>query len=229
MDESGPWGDDQKLFGSYAIRGASAVVRVLLPAIVEETGQDITWAVVAADFGRSGYLDGYTSWAELTELPGDGSWAPSRRYRPASGLVPESVITRLTKALQPDDDKDFWITMPPDPVGSRARQDLQPTTLATPGPIRGHGRRRPSQPDLTSGSAPATQPVGALAAIARRWAVDGFPGRAWKQDQSVGIAAPRYADSLIVSGPSHIATHLAASGLEAYQVDAGHLLPRLVS
>lgn len=227
MNDAGVWGDDERLFGGYAVRGADAVVRVLLPATVETTGEDVTWHAVAADYGRDGQLDGYTSWAELTELPGDGSWAPARRYRPSAGLVSAFVAQRLVDVMQRNDPApDLWFTEWRRP-GAGDGRTLVPPALSMP-----DSARRASSGDESASGHPAVPgndvPVGALAAIAPQWAVDGFPGRVWRSDGTVGIAAPAYADSLIVSGAEQIAARLASSDLEAYPVDPWRSLPRLV-
>ncbi|HLZ37176.1 MAG TPA: hypothetical protein VKP64_05325 [Mycobacteriales bacterium] len=61
------------------------------------------------------------------------------------------------------------------------------------------------------------------------WCTVGFPGWAWSGDGRVGIAAPPYADSLVVSGPADLVVPLTTSGLEAFPVSRHHLLPPMTS
>ena len=59
---------------------------------------------------------------------------------------------------------------------------------------------------------------GSLGAISALWTTSGFPGRAWTADLRIGLAAPPYADSVIVSGPAELRQQLITSGLEAFPV-----------
>jgi len=59
---------------------------------------------------------------------------------------------------------------------------------------------------------------GSLEAISASWTTSGFPGRAWTSDLRIGLAAPPYADSLIISGPAGLRQELITSGLEAFPV-----------
>lgn len=59
---------------------------------------------------------------------------------------------------------------------------------------------------------------GPLSRLCRRWA-RGFAGRAWSLDSAIAIAAPAYADSVVVSGPARLGEWLATSGLQGAEVD----------
>lgn len=50
-------------------------------------------------------------------------------------------------------------------------------------------------------------------------------GRAWTTDGRAGIAAPSYADSLVISGPGAFADALLAIGLEVFPVDRHRQIP----
>ena len=66
---------------------------------------------------------------------------------------------------------------------------------------------------------------GPLAALARAWTT-GFAGRAWCLTTVMSVAAPPYADSLVVAGPARLGQELARRGLQVAPVapSAGHLL-----
>ena len=74
-------------------------MRVLIPARVGDA--DVPWRQVLADYRREIPLDGYTSWCEVTELPGDGSFVLDRAYHPAAGILSKHFCTRLLHALPP--------------------------------------------------------------------------------------------------------------------------------
>ena len=223
------WGGDPRQFSGFAVIGAAVVVRVLLPATDEDTDADVAWSAVAADVGRADELDGYVSWGRLTELPGDGSWAPRRRYRPSTGLLSPAVAQLLVESLSPADlANDRWLTEWTRPAPGGA-QPLLPPALAAGDAVA-----------VAADGGPATGPTvrpmpdprarrTSLAAIAATWTVVGFPGRAWRHDGRVGLAAPAYADSLIVSGPVEVTARLVRAGLEAYAVAPRHPLPTLVA
>ena len=59
---------------------------------------------------------------------------------------------------------------------------------------------------------------GSLGSISAAWTTSGFPGRAWTSDLRIGLAAPPYADSVIISGPAELQHRLITSGLEAFPV-----------
>jgi hypothetical protein len=66
---------------------------------------------------------------------------------------------------------------------------------------------------------------GRLSEIAEQWTRDGFAGRAWTADGQVGIAAPPYADSVVVSGPRELGVRLLAADLEAFPLARGEVSP----
>lgn len=66
---------------------------------------------------------------------------------------------------------------------------------------------------------------GRLQDIADRWTRDGFAGRAWTAEGRVGIAAPPYADSVVVSGPRELGARLLASDLEVFPLARGDSSP----
>ena len=69
------------------------------------------------------------------------------------------------------------------------------------------------------GTPPSLQPgFWALRAVAGVWTTTGFSGRAWSEDARVGVAAPAYADAIIVSGPVEVINRLTNSELEALRV-----------
>ena len=59
---------------------------------------------------------------------------------------------------------------------------------------------------------------GSLSSISAFWTTSGFPGRAWTSDLRIGLAAPPYADSVVISGPVELQQRLITSGLEAFPV-----------
>lgn len=66
---------------------------------------------------------------------------------------------------------------------------------------------------------------GRLAEISRQWTRNGFAGRACAADGRVGIAAPPYADSVVVSGPKELGARLLAADLEAFPLARGEVNP----
>lgn len=60
--------------------------------------------------------------------------------------------------------------------------------------------------------------VGSLNAISESWTTSGFPGRVWTSDLRIGLAAPPYADSVVISGSADLQQALITSGLEAFPV-----------
>ncbi len=102
------WGIDPKRFDGYLLREAEAAVRVLVPAQVDGTETHVPWAEVATDYRRELPLNGYTSWSDVTELPGDGSFAPDRIYHPAAGFLPEQFCVLLLQALPHPNREQRW-------------------------------------------------------------------------------------------------------------------------
>lgn len=64
-----------------------------------------------------------------------------------------------------------------------------------------------------------------FAELSAGWARRGFVGRAWTQDGQVALAAPDWADSVIVSGPRALADALTATGLEVFPVAPSAAFP----
>ena len=66
---------------------------------------------------------------------------------------------------------------------------------------------------------------GKLTDLARDWTT-GFAGRAWCLTEAVSVAAPAYADSLVVAGPARLGPELTQLGLQVAPVapSAGHHL-----
>lgn len=167
---------------------------------------DIPWREMVADYHRELPLDGYTSWRDVTELPGDGSFAPDRVYHPAAGILPGDFGALLLRAL-------------PDRVRDQQWHAERHLVLSTSGvvlarPSLGTAETTSSETtssDVVGGSGespPAARPAavqavttGTLTELMTAWSGNRFPGRAWSGDGRVGIAAPPYPDSLVVSGP----------------------------
>jgi len=81
------------------------------------------------------------------------------------------------------------------------------------------------QPLSVAQEIPATHRSGTFAQVSMYWARRGFTGRAWTKTGPVGVAAPPYADSLILSGSIKLRNVLVASGLEVQPVDRKAHLP----
>lgn len=66
---------------------------------------------------------------------------------------------------------------------------------------------------------------GKLTDLARAWTT-GFAGRAWCLTEAASVAAPAYADSLVVAGPARLGPELTQRGLQVAPVapNAGHHL-----
>ncbi|MFV0450662.1 MAG: hypothetical protein ACK5LS_00215 [Propioniciclava sp.] len=64
---------------------------------------------------------------------------------------------------------------------------------------------------------PRSDHRGPLAGLAQSW-VRGFSGRAWSLDTPVAIAAPAYADSVVVSGPAELGDRIKHAGLQGAEV-----------
>jgi hypothetical protein len=222
------WGGDPTRFDGWALAGADAVARVLLPLTEEDTGVRRTWREVLAESGRTAELDGYTSWARVTELPGDGDPVPPARYRRAGGLVPVEVLDQLVGALETDPaGRGGWHHVPDPVTAGRAapllRAELEEPVLGEAGPTDAAGRPGTGPQD------PAAPLRGPLRELACTWATRGFSGRAHSADGRLGLAAPAYADSLVVSGPARVVDALTGSpGIEAHRVSRHGLLPDLV-
>jgi hypothetical protein len=210
------WGDDSSRFDHYVLRSASAAVRILLPLSDDDTGALITWHEALQEHRSDIELDGYVSWPLIAEYPGDGSRTPPRRYSRAAGPLPQQVTDVLLRIL--DDEqagRSQWLSRP-DPVTEGRAVALQPPALTQAG--------TPPASALDGGVQWISRPS-SLRTLTTRWSTAGFSGHAWSQDQRVGIAAPPYADSLIVSGPAEVVTDLIDSELEAFPVARSAHLP----
>lgn len=200
------WGADPTLTGGYALTAAETVVRLLLPPRTAD-GEPTTWQAVAAAVAWPQPLDGYVSWHHLTELPGSGELADRAIFEHPAGRLSAETVTALAVALQTVQADRSW-----------AQDGLDDTAVAvalTPA----------DQPLSVAQETPATHRSGTFAHVSANWARQGFTGRAWTTTGPVGIAAPPYADSLIISGPIKLRDVLLASELEVQPVDRKAHLP----
>jgi hypothetical protein len=196
------WGTGTSTPDGYALRDSEVVLRLLLPAQVTGVADRVPWRQVARAFGDVTRVDGYTSWVELTELSGQGGTAPPQGYRPPAGYLDTDTYTLLLE------------------VSLRALGDTPWTAVGASG--------------WSTSGAPLTSPPwglddnfsefsktvsGSLVEVSASWTSHGFSGRAWTTDGRAGIAAPSYADSLVISGPGAFADALLATGLEVFPVD----------
>lgn len=84
-------------------------------------------------------------------------------------------------------------------------------------------------PPAAGPAAVQTVMTGTLTELMTEWSGNRFPRRAWSGDGRVGIAAPPYAGSLVVSGPLHLVLPLTTSELEAFPVSRHRPLPTMTS
>lgn len=200
------WGQDPTLIGGYALAEAETVVRLLLPPRTAD-GQPTTWQTVAAANDWPEPLDGYVSWHRLTELPGSGEPADRATFDHPAGQLSSKTLTALTVALRTIQADKSWI-----------HDGLDDDAVAT-------SLTAPDQPMAAAQHIPATHQSGTFATLSANWVRRGFTGRAWTQAGPVGIAAPAYADSLIISGPKKLRAILVGSELEVLPVDRKAHLP----
>ena len=210
------WGEHPGEFDRWVLRSAPSAVRVLLPLVDDDTGEPVTWRRALEVHRSTVELDGYVSWPRVAELPGDGGWTPPRRYRRACGLVPRQVCDVLVEVLG-DGAPGPW-SWQPDPVTAGSRVALGPPALSPVAPAVD------AVATVGAGVHPAVVPA-PLEDLAASWSTAGFSGHAWSSDLRVGVAAPPYADSLVVSGPVEVTTRLLGSGLEAHRVARHAPLP----
>jgi hypothetical protein len=202
------WGTDRSKFDGYAVADAEVVLRVLLPLERAEDRAAVRWADVAVDLDSPLTVGGYVSWYELSEFPGTGARPTPRIYLPPCGRVPDSTLALLKAALRAALGDTTWLSAPP----------VEATAVASR--LDSHG--------LGETIAPSDSPKelrGSLDQISRGWTRHGFPERAWTADQTAGIAAPGYADSLVISGPKTLAGPLLSADLEVFVVDRHHSSP----
>lgn len=200
------WGADPTLIDGYALTAAEAVVRLLLPPRTAD-GEPTTWQAVAAANAWSEPLDGYVSWHHLTELPGSGGPSDRALFEHPAGRVPAETLAALAVALQTVQADRSWV-----------QDGLDDTAVAvtlTPA----------DQPLAVAHHVPATRRSGTFTHVSANWARQGFTGRAWTETGPVGVAAPPYADSLIISGPMKLRDVLVACQLEVQPVTRKAHLP----
>lgn len=179
-------------FDAFALVGAERVVRLLLPAPSRDTGRTATWAEVTAAACSPVEVDGYTSWSALTELPGSGDPVPGETFEHPAGRVPEPVLRALVAAVE-----------------SGAGEGVRAVAEPPPGaPARGAPLTAVGAPLAPARPVPPPPVEGRLRDLAVGWTTR-FAGRVWTGDGRTGIAAPPYADSLVVR-PARSARGVAA-------------------
>ena len=105
-----------------------------------------------------------------------------------------------------------WYEAPGGRMSADMLRTLQQILTEVAGP---DVRWRSSSPIASLSTGPSEGSLGAISAL---WTTSGFPGRAWTSDLRIGLAAPPYADSVIISGPAELRQQLTTSGLEAFPV-----------
>lgn len=205
MSTSIDWGADPTLIGGYALTDAETVVRLLLPPRTAD-GEPTTWQAVAAANEWSEPLDGYVSWHQLTELPGSGTPRDRAVFEHPAGRLSTETLAALAVALRIVQADRTWV------------QDRLDDAVAT-------SLTRADQPLAVRQDLPATYRSGTFAHVSANWARRGFTGRAWTEIGPVGVAAPPYADSLIISGPLRLRDVLVGSDLEVQPVARQAHLP----
>lgn len=104
------WGEDPSLVAGYALRSATVIIRVLLPAWRDSDLKPTRWADVAAAFGREPPADGRICWHELVEFPGNGSWSPSAHFAPAAGRFDDHTRAVLVSTIDSVTGPTLWRT-----------------------------------------------------------------------------------------------------------------------
>ena len=202
------WGTGTSTPDGYALRDSEVVLRLLLPAHVTGVPNRVPWRTVARAFGDVVRVDGYTSWVELTELSGQGGTAPPQGYRPPAGYLDTDTYRLLLEA------------------NLRALRDTTWTASRASGWSTSGAPLTWPPSDLDDNVREFSKTVsGSLVEVSASWIRHGFSGRAWTIDGRAGIAAPSYADSLVISGSTAFADALLASGLEVFPVDRHRQIP----
>ena len=206
------WGTGRGTFDEYAIQGSDAILRVLLPVPVRvragPTGADVverhaTWREVADALGRAtADVDGYTHWHALSELPSGGGPPHDQDVDHPAGVVPEGTAAALVRVVESVSG-----------AGVRVVSALPAAWSSTTAPLVALG----GPPAVSRRLGPEVVEA-PLAALAARWTAHGFVGRAWAVDRSVAIAAPPYADSLVLSGGHELRDALLGTDLEVFAV-----------
>lgn len=148
---------------------------------------------------------------------------PSSSFRQASGFVPGPTGNVLVDVLSRCG-TDRWFYRP-ERVASPSGTVLAPSRLA----MTGSGLEL-EDPNARPVPISYSDTGMSLRDLVGRWETEGFSGRAWQVDGLVGLAAPAYSDSLIISGGESCVRPLAEElSLEAYAVARRHPLPALVS
>ncbi|HET9649843.1 MAG TPA: hypothetical protein VFP34_16640 [Microlunatus sp.] len=183
------WGADRALVDGWALADAEVVLRLLLPARTVDD-EPLDWRRVMAE--RDGAeLAGVTDWGtldfnDLTTYPGDGR-APQLVVQHPAGRFGSGQLATL--AAIPQIGAARWFR-----DEQAAGASPQRFGIAAPGHVSGDG----------SG----------FASLSAGWTRGGFRGRVWTADRQIALAAPGWADSVIVSAPRGVADDLLAGDLE---------------
>lgn len=154
-------------------------------------------------------VDGYADWHALTELSSAGGPPPDRAFEHPAGRVEQECLALLTSVLA-----SLTGAGAPFVAAQPVGWSTSTAPLVEVGSPTVAGRRV------------AREVVEApLHQIAARWGTHGFPGRAWAVGQQVALAAPPYADSLVLSGGPELRDALLRSDLEVFAVSRSARCP----
>jgi len=197
------WEGGSGTFGEFALKGSDFVLRMLLPASVHNRARHATWLEVAAALSREATdIHGYTNWHALVELPGNGESPLGQPFDHPAARIPHECLATLTAVIES-------VTGPGAPFISAQPVGWSTTTA----PLIEVG-----MPPAVSRRAGREILQAPLPELTARWPTHGFPGRVWAVGQAVAIAAPPYADSLVLSGGLELREALLRSDLEVFTV-----------
>lgn len=95
----GAWASpDPKVTGFYVPATAPVAARLFL-LLQDETGRLMSWHEAPELNGRDEPLDAGTEWAEISERPPSGGFAPLSGVEPSPGQIPAALLELLTTVL----------------------------------------------------------------------------------------------------------------------------------
>lgn len=212
-----------KITGFYILAAAPVAARLFLP-LEDDTGQLMSWHEAIELIGRDEPLDAQTEWAEVSALPPSGGFAPLSGFDPSPGQIPSDLLELLTAVLGDIAGSDTsWVVERADPFRYPPGSETSLTAPAMAGDQRDHAEDGPQ----TGDAAGDELVVQGLDLLVRPWRIGPFPGRVHDVHGTVGLAAPPYADSLYVSGPTRLIEGLSQGGAELAAVNGRDPLPNL--